>query len=477
MSNLFLKRKHIILESGIRNIGELALRYDNAKIYFHQDLDGVTTAIAMKNYLERNGIKVVETEVIQYGDKEFSIKKPMAKGDIMPVLVDFAHGKPMFVIHTDHHDKQVGVEKETSKSFRQSRSNVETISQIVSPNEIFPNTDVLSISTIDSANFATMGITPEEVMNYVFVLDKEKNLEQNKRAMVLVANKLLLAYKNKSKFLERLVMMSSPSLLNIYQNIVKLAKEDGYASPEAMAKHAKDYQETMKKSSKVSYNPNTGIISQYGGGSMIKPGSYDRYVPFKNFPEANFLIIAWPLGLLQASCNPFKGGRTLKGVNLGEIAQIVLSKYESELKEYVITVDTIKYFAEKNKDFTSESVGFTYKDLLAIYGNINGLDSVPQGASPDYTIERWQNAIKFVMDKPYDSLTDREKRALKMLSITGWDMIQSNSGGHKCITNISGLMYFGKNGVEWLKKLQSEFERVLTERIMFSDETTPDKQN
>ena len=201
MSNLFLKRKHIILESGIRNIGELALRYDNAKIYFHQDLDGVTTAIAMKNYLERNGIKVVETEVIQYGDKEFSIKKPMAKGDIMPVLVDFAHGKPMFVIHTDHHDKQVGVEKETSKSFRQSRSNVETISQIVSPNEIFPNTDVLSISTIDSANFATMGITPEEVMNYVFVLDKEKNLEQNKRAMVLVANKLLLAYKNKSKFL------------------------------------------------------------------------------------------------------------------------------------------------------------------------------------------------------------------------------------------------------------------------------------
>ncbi len=118
MSYLFLKRKNIILESGIRDINKLALRYDKAKIYFHQDLDGVTTAIAMKNYLENNGINVVESEVTQYGDKEFAIKKPMAKGDIMPVLVDFAHGKPMFVIHTDHHDKQVGVERDTSKSFR-----------------------------------------------------------------------------------------------------------------------------------------------------------------------------------------------------------------------------------------------------------------------------------------------------------------------------------------------------------------------
>jgi hypothetical protein len=73
-------------------------------------LDGVTTAIGMKNYLENNGIKVVDAEVIQYGDKEFSIKKPDASGDIMPVLVDFAHGKPMFVIHTDHLDSQAGVE-------------------------------------------------------------------------------------------------------------------------------------------------------------------------------------------------------------------------------------------------------------------------------------------------------------------------------------------------------------------------------
>jgi len=461
MSTLLLE-KNILLESGVRNIKELAQRYDSAKIYFHQDTDGVTTAIAMKHYLESYGIEVVDCEVIQYGDREFAIKKPMAKGDIMPVLVDFAHGKPMFIIHTDHHDKQIGASDDSSKSFRQARSNVETISQIVSPKEIFPHLDVLMISTVDSANYASLGITPQEVMNYVFVLDKEKSLEHNKKAMALVTNKLLLAYKNKPRFLEKLVMGCTPSLLNIYQNIVGLAKEEGYISPEVMTQHASDYSEKMKGSDKVKYDSVTGVISQYGGGSMIKPGSYDRYVPFKNFPDANFLIIAWPLGLLQASCNPFKTERTLKGVNLGEIAQRVLSKSETALRDFKVTVDSLKYFGEKHKSFGPESVGFTYNDLIAIYGeSINGLDTVPNGAAPDYTVERWQNAIKKILNKPYTELNDRERKALKMLTISGWDIVQANSGGHKCITNISGLMYFGKMGTFFLKELQSNFEDEL----------------
>lgn len=464
MSTLLLENSILLNESGLRSIKELAQRYENAKIYFHQDLDGVMTAIAMKYYLEQHGIKVVESEVIQYGDREFAIKKPMAKGDIMPVLVDFAHGKPMFVVHTDHHDKQIGVERGTSKQFRGARSNAETMSLIVSPKELFPHSDILMISTIDSANYASLNIKPEQVMNFIFTLDKEKDLEHNKKAMALVTNKLLLAYKNKPKFLERLVMECTPSLLNIYQHIVKLAKEEGYVSPDVMTQHAKIYGESMKTSPNVKYDPITGIISQYGGGSLFKPGAYDRYVPFKNFPDANFLIIVWPLGLLQASCNPFKAERTLKGVNLGEIAQRVLLKLESPLKAFTVTVDTLKYFAEQHKSFETESVGFTYNDLVAIYGETNGivgLNTVPEGSNPDYTVDRWQNAIKNIMNKPYTALNERERKALKMLSISGWDIIQANSGGHKCITNISGLMYFGKSGTPLLKQLQTEFEKEL----------------
>jgi hypothetical protein len=110
------------------------------------------------------------------------------------------------------------------------------------------------------------------------------------------------------------------------------------------------------------------IIVQYGGGSMMKPGSYDRYTPFRNNPEADFLVIAWPMGLLQASCNPFKKDRELKGVNLGDIAQEVLSKWEGQLKDRQIPLSTIKWISEDVKGFGPESVGFTFKDFVALYG-------------------------------------------------------------------------------------------------------------
>ena len=252
--------KKLINESGLRNIKSLAERYPKAKIYFHQDLDGVTTALAMKNYLENNGIKVVDSEIIQYGDKEFAVKKMDAKGDTMPVLVDFAHGKPMFVVHTDHHDSQSGVEKDTSTSFRPSRSNVATLSQVMSPKDIFPSEDITLISTVDSADFARFGLEPQDIMNFIFKLQKDKGLQKNKMALGLATNKLLLAYKNKPGFLEELVMTSTPSLLNIFQNINRIAKEKGYASPEEMDINQQMYVGAQKKSQNVQVDD--GIIVQ-----------------------------------------------------------------------------------------------------------------------------------------------------------------------------------------------------------------------
>ena len=464
--------KRVLKESGLRNIKALADRYKKAKIYFHQDLDGVTTALAMKNYLEDNGIEVVDSEIIQYGDKEFAVKKQDAEGDTMPVLVDFAHGKPMFVVHTDHHDSQTGVEGDTATSFRPSRSNVATLSQIMSPKEIFPSDDITLISTVDSADFAKYGLEPQDIMNFIFRLQKDKSLQKNKMALGLATNKLLLAYKNKPGFLEDLVMTSTPSLMNIFQNINRIASEKGYALPEEMELNQKDYISKQKDSDKVRVDGN--IIVQYGGGSMFKPGSYDRYTPFKNNPDADFLVIAWPMGLVQASCNPFKGERELKGVNLGEIAQEVLSKWKSQLEEKIIPLSTIKWISEGNKGFSEESVGFTNADLEAFYG-----DKVRSMEGGEKYIEK----LKEIMDTPSKDLTDDEWSVLDKLGVPAWEMIQANSGGHKCITNISALNYFGRSKrppqgkysyskdrgdspyVKFTKMIQNEFVRKLKEKI------------
>ena len=461
----------MILESGLRDINALADRYQKAKIYFHQDLDGVTTAIAMKEYLAQYGIKTVDCEVIQYGDKEWAIKKPEGSGEVMPVLVDFAHGKPMFVIHTDHHDTQAGVDDNTATNFKSSRSNVETISQSVSPKELFPSDDLLLISTVDSANFAPQDISVDEVINYLFKLDKDKPSQKNKMAMGFVCNKLLLAFKNKPGFLEELVMKSTPSLLNILHNIKRIMVEKGFAPVEQLKKNQEGYVESMKNHPNVKVLGN--VIVQYGGGNMMKPGSYDRYTPFKNNPEADFIVIAWPLGLVQASCNPYKKDRALKGVNLGEIKDEVLGKWESQLKERQIPLSTIKWVSESSVG--EGSVGFTFKDFVALYGD--KFKSMGNG-------KELLTIIGDIMSKQYKSLSDKQKAIMEKISITAWDLIQANSGGHKCITNISGLNYLGKPSqkssgggggyqrseedspaVKFTKMIQNEFVRVLQSKI------------
>jgi hypothetical protein len=426
----------------------------------------------MKQYLENKGIKVVDAHIIQYGDKEFAVKKNDAKGDVMPVLVDFAHGKPMFVIHTDHHDRQAGAEDTKSTSFRSSRSNVETISQVVSPKELFPSSDILLISTVDSANYAVNDISVDEVISYLFRIDKEKSLEKNKMLMGLVTNKLLLAFKNKPGFLETLVMECTPSLINILHTIKRIMIEKGYAKPEQLETNKDEYVKSMQTNPNVKVLGN--VIVQYGGGSMFKPGSYDRYTPFKNNPEADFIVIAWPLGLVQASCNPFKSERQLKGVNLGEIAQEVLSKWEDQLKQREISLSTIKWISESSKDFNPESTGFTFKDFVALYGK-------------EYkTMEDGKEKLIHIgemMEKPFSELSEEHRQMLDEIKVNAWDFIQANSGGHKCITNISGLNFMGRNTrppkgtggynrdsedapyIKFTKMIQNEFVKLLQEKI------------
>lgn len=460
--------KKLIKESGIRNITKLKKEFDDVIIVTHMDLDGVVSGIGMKYYFENQGFKVIDAQIIQYGDKEWSLKKSDPNKKILYCLCDFAHGKPMFTIHLDHHDTQAGVEKGTSTNFKPSRSNVETISQIVSPKELFPNEDLRLISIVDSANFAPNEISVDEVNNYIFNLDKEKSVPQNKLMLGLVINKLLLAFKNKPGFLEELVMVSTPSLLNILTNIKRIMKEKGFASIDVLQKNRETYVQSMKNNPNVKIVDN--IIVQYGGGNMMKPGSYDRYTPFKNNPEADFLVIAWPLGLVQASCNPFKKERALKGINLGEIKDEVLSKWETQLKSREIPLSTIKWVSE-NK-LNSDSVGFTFKDFVALYGD--KFKQMNQG-------KELLSIVGNIMTKPYDSLSDKQKNLLEKITINAWDVIMANSGGHKCITN-ANFSYVGKSpqktygggyqkndedspSVKFTKMVQNEFVRVLQQKI------------
>jgi|10_taG_2_1085330.scaffolds.fasta_scaffold00824_20 hypothetical protein len=465
-------RESLLMESGIQDIKKIAERYPKAQIYFHLDLDGVVSAIAMREYLQRYGIDVIGYKTIQYGDKEFALVKPDANEDVMPVLVDFAHGKPEFKIHTDHHDSQTGVE-DAATQFKSARSNVETISGIISPTDIFPTGDIDLFRTVDSADFHRQGIKPEDVISFVFNLDKEKDIEKNKQAAGFALNKLILAYKNKPGFLEKLVTNSNPSIVSMFMKGKQLAKDMGFVGVEELQDNADNYRERLRAFDKVKKEGK--ILVQYGIPSAFKPGSYDRYASLEMHPDVEYFLMIWPMGLIQTSCNPFKA-KFDENVNLGDMASQVLDEFKSELESIDIPLSQIKRISERSVTATLQKLikqsdedfgdvksekdffGFRFKDLIALYkDNIKGINPDKKSSFNDLIID--------IANRPFSDLSSKQKKVLDYVSVNAYDIIKANSGGHPCITNISGINYLGKLGNDFLKRIAKRILDKLGEKV------------
>jgi hypothetical protein len=464
--------KSLLNESGIQDIKKLAERYPKAQIYFHLDLDGVVSAIAMREYLQKYGIDVIGYKTIQYGDKEFALVKPDANEDVMPVLVDFAHGKPEFKIHTDHHDTQTGVE-DAATQFKSARSNVETISGIISPTDIFPTGDIDLFRTVDSADFHRQGIKPEDVISFIFNLDKEKDIEKNKQAAGFALNKLILAYKNKPGFLEKLATYSNPSIVSMFMKGKQLAKDMGFVGVEELQANADNYRERLRDFDKVKKEGK--ILVQYGIPSAFKPGSYDRYASLEMHPDVEYFLMIWPMGLLQTSCNPFKE-KFDENVNLGAMASEVLEEHKSELSAIEVPLSQIKRISERSVTATLQKLmkqsdedfgdvksekdffGFRFKDLVALYN-----DKI-KGINPDKK-SGFKDMIVDITNKPFSDLSYKQKQMLDYITVNAYDIIVANSGGHPCITNISGINYLGKDGLPMLKKLAAAMLSKLKQKV------------
>lgn len=462
-----IEQELLLQESGIQGMKALAKRFKKAKIYFHKDLDGVTSAIAMKKYLEDNGIKVVDAEPIQYGGEEYSVKK--TKSDVMNVLVDFAHGKPMMHIHTDHHDGQVGVEDQTATAFVKTPSNAESISQITATSSIFPSRDIKVISMVDSADFARHGITPEDVMRATFEYNKDIDVRKNHQMMGLVTNKLVLSYKNKAGFLEKLVMTAKPSLLSMFNITTKLAKDAGFKTPEEIEDHSFNYKQQRADKKFPEGTPadiprmkngqsfmNGTTIFQKGGGFMGGKNQYDRYTIFTQWPDAHYLITQWPMGMVQLAGNPFS--KLNNPHHLGDLVmKKVMPKFKAKLKAEEITLDRLKYEFERDiaKKKIQGAVGFNWTDFEALYsGKIKGLAS---------KTDWWPNMINDISSKPYKFLSKKQKDLLKKITVNAWDVIMAGSGGHKSITNLSGLNFL-KDTKGMMNDISIEISKLMADK-------------
>ena len=70
-----------------------------------------------------------------------------------------------------------------------------------------------------------------------------------------------------------------------------------------------------------------------------------------------------------------------------------------------------------------------------------------------------------ITNKPYSDLSKKQKQMLDYISVNAYDIIVANSGGHPCITNISGINYLGKDGLPMLKKLAAAMLAKLKQKV------------
>ncbi|MCC6752105.1 MAG: hypothetical protein IT371_30925 [Deltaproteobacteria bacterium] len=428
-------------------------RPEGVKIYYHLDLDGVASAMAMAHFLKQKGVSRFEFQGIEYGGEEYTVSGP--KAGWLSVLVDFAHGKPFMDVHTDHHDRQTGTAKE--RSFVKGPSNATYLSGLDPRQEAFDATDRQVIDMVDSAGYADR-FTPAEVRRFLFRAAPDQGVTANRLALGLVTNKLLLAAKGKqvdgqalpNVLLGRLVAADRPSLRRLYVELRRLGREQELETPERLQEKGDTYVVDERArilepdaaripTLEVGQSMRLGNVAvKYGAKLNWRQHAYDRYVAFDLHPEAQFLCVGWPMGLVQASVNAFLGRRNPQA--LGQILLGpggVLSAYEAELKATQVSLGRIKQVSERElRDAPADALGFRFSDFVGKFAGrakINGLSrAVGTGRLA---------TLRAACDKRYSDLTEEDRALLDSVWVSGWDVVRAESGGHPNIAQISGLSF------------------------------------
>ena len=101
---------------------------------------------------------------------------------------------------------------------------------------------------------------------------------------------------------------------------------------------------------------------------------------------------------------------------------------------------------------------YRYVDINSYYPPLDNPD-MPEGIEGK---DWWKALIADIADKHYAELSLKQKSILRKITVTAWDIIQAQSGGHKNITNISGLNFIGKGYVDIIKTLAMDCAKALS---------------
>ena len=95
------------------------------------------------------------------------------------------------------------------------------------------------------------GVLYHNIVPYIHIIKIIIDIEKNKQAAGFALNKLILAYKNKPGFLEKLATYSNPSIVSMFMKGKQLAKDMGFVGVEELQANADNYRERLRDFDKV----------------------------------------------------------------------------------------------------------------------------------------------------------------------------------------------------------------------------------
>jgi hypothetical protein len=209
---------YLILESAPRLPNDVNYWLKKGKsgkdvcLIFHDDMDGIVSAILMRNYLNKHGYTIKQYGIINYqeGWEAFRINSKL-----ITIALDFAEDIPGVDYYVDHHGKF-----EEEVRFNQQRTSVKTATgsaaegiaqQLGMP---FSNDTKDWIDMIDSAKYTDYDIDIKGILN--FDLKEMTKSKKSKLTFAAAMNQLLKRSDHKT-FIEVVNAFEYPSIFNIYR--------------------------------------------------------------------------------------------------------------------------------------------------------------------------------------------------------------------------------------------------------------------
>lgn len=403
--------------------------YGSVNIYYHNDLDGVASALFLKKWFENRGMNINELVRVDYSNSIYNLSIP--SDDIFCVSVDFIFVVPFMHVMIDHHNVQMGEPNvEQITLFEETFSCFDLLCKNMT-SEVNP-TLISAVNKIDSADFVEL--EPEEVL---FPEDASDDFRK-----ALLARKYIAAIKNYDESLNNIVSKSDLTMDSILKHAA-IEAENNHRGHAYLEKVHKDYLSDQLEKSLGEGVPSDikslrgkfrggvsliyeNIIYQLDGGDL-RGGRYDRYTKWAIYPDADYAVMGWSFGLLQISSNPFK--ENVRKIDLQGLLKNVLSKYEKVFSKKSISLLTLKSGFEKNVfpyyDTEHEVIGFGPQYFDSFFGldNING-------------------DIENFIDKPLYKYTDEEKTELSYLTVPMSVILNARVGGHNSICNVGNLEFW-----------------------------------